>query len=112
MRHALEIPEPLIDLRIVEAINTFGAEPLDVERSHHRTINACSPHRLVGDLFLACEITHESAGKSVACARRVENAFEWISRRREEAIFCEQRRAIFPALDDDCLQAIVHDLLR
>ena len=45
MRHRLERLEPLVDLGIIESIDTLGAELLDVERRHHRAVNHRTPQR-------------------------------------------------------------------
>ena len=110
MRHSFEVAEALIDLRVIQLVDALGSELLDVERRHHGSVDHRSTQRLIVDLFLAREISHESAGECVTCTRGIENGLERIRGRREIIVFCEKRRTVFSALDDDGFQAEVHDL--
>src|SRR5215208_5830995 len=59
--HALELSEALVDLFVREAADAVGAELLDVEGGHDGAEDDGAAQRLVVNLLVAREVSHEAA---------------------------------------------------
>src|SRR5688572_20703726 len=112
MRHALERAKTIVDLVVRQPPHSFGAKLFDVERRHHRTKDHRTTHRIFVQLFLARQVTHETAGKRITRSSRIENRFKWISGDGEIAVVGKQRRAVLAAFDDQRLWSPTQNLAR
>src|SRR5260370_36185969 len=100
MSKALEIAKALVDFVVSQTLHAFSAELLNVERRHDRTENHRPSQRRLIQLFLTGKISHQASGKSITCARWIENRLERVGRDRE--VFCgrEHSRAVFTSFHD------------
>src|SRR5580700_798363 len=88
--HALKLVEPVLDFGGSQLQQSSQSEVLHRETCHHGTVDQG-----------AAEITHESAGKGVACAGWIAYLFERISGREENTVILKQAGPVLASLDHE-----------
>src|SRR5215469_17182782 len=88
-----------------ETAQALDAQLLDSKASEYGTINHCAAQRIMVDFLLPRQVAHESAGETVARARRIADFFERICRHRQNRVAMKEHCAVFAALNDDSFRA-------
>src|ERR1051326_5331441 len=94
MCQMLELPKSVVNLRAREIRQPFKTEFLHVERCHDGAKNNSSSEYALADLAGMRQCAHETAGKRVTGARRVEDVLQRERGRSEYRLAVEHQNSI------------------
>src|SRR4051812_33185805 len=91
-----------LDFFVCEIPNAVSSEILHREACNQTTLNTCALKiRQIASTFIFCEVSEETARKSIARACWINHFGNWKCWKREIVAFGVQQETIFAALDDN-----------
>ncbi len=112
MSQPFELVEPVENLFPPKGLKTVQAEGLHAIRGHHASQDDGLAQIVHSEIHRARQMPHESPGEAVPRAGRIIHRLQRKGRRRKDRLLREEKRAVFPPLDDQDLRPHLQDFAR